>query len=625
MSYPQAPGAVELVIGASVVTSPTAVDLTFGASGPADPPKEATLNGQFVLHASVPVSYDNAAFRGVSAGLVSEHQTAQPLQQPVAGAWADALPRPSAIVARLNEAQSLQAFVGLPWLSSIAVPNCAALAWDLAAAVNVHALVPWSYPVELRAGLQAPWQLASAVGHQLTTPFQYTTRLGQQLVAPFSPAGLPASLGALAQFNDQALSAPRAFDAVWSASGVLVSSTGGPAYLPPPPALVPGDGVVVPIQFCQTLPDWAFAGNPAGGVTLIFGVDWCSGITPDAPFYILPARVYMVLHNVFATRVSDGAQVPLFGCTLAADVGSFTWQLSATGPVDLMSMLAPQAGQPVLINVSIDGANWVFIVESLRRTDSFGRSGVAISGRSATALIGAPWSAEYAYSNGSGQLAQQLAAQALDLSGVALDWGIDDWLVPAGAWSFVGTRLSAVQAIAAAAGGYVQSHRSLPTLQVRHPYPTLSGGVPGGPWNWGQGAADVELAPDAIIVSAFDRQDGPDIDGVYVSGTVAGVNALVKRTGTAGAKLASMITDPLITAAVAASQRGLSVLGTAGAKQLVTLDLPVLSGGSNPGVINVGALVQVNQTVPWRGRVRSVSVTAQMPSVRQTITLEQHL
>ena len=337
----------------------------------------------------------------------------------------------------------------------------------------------------------------------------------------------------------------------------------------------------------------------------------------------------MTTHNLIARRLPDLAEVPLYDCTLSADVGSFAWQFSASGPESLFALLAPTAGPasalPQLVQVTLDGITWVFLVESLKRDHSFGKTRVNISGRSKTALVGAPWMRDASYNNAAAANAQQLAAQALDLSGVALDWGIADWLVPANAWSFAGSRLAALQAIAEAAGGYLQSHRSAATLQVRHPYPTRPSGDNGGPWNWGIGAPDVALAADALITSAIERRDGADINAVYASGTTQGVLALIKRAGTAGEKLAALQTDALITASQAAMQRGLAVLGKAGAQFAVNLELPVLTGPGQPGVIDVGSLVQVNEATPWRGRVRSVQVNAAMPVARQTITLERHL
>lgn len=86
-----------------------------------------------------------------------------------------------------------------------------------------------------------------------------------------------------------------------------------------------------------------------------------------------------------------------------------------------------------------------------------------------------------------------------------------------------------------------------------------------------------------------------------------------------------MVTDPLITHADAARQRGLSILGAAGHKYAVSLELPVLTGAGQPGVLDVGQLVQVNAAQPWRARVRSVSAQYKFPTLRQTVTLERHL
>ena len=100
------------------------------------------------------------------------------------------------------------------------------------------------------------------------------------------------------------------------------------------------------------------------------------------------------------------------------------------------------------------------------------------------------------------------------------------------------------------------------------------------------------------------------------------IKIFVPRDSAALALGADEVADAI---ALAARQRGLSVLGAAGAKYFVRLELPVLTGLAQPGVLDVGQLVQINAAQPWRGRVRSVSVNAKRPSLRQTITLERHL
>jgi len=381
--------------------------------------------------------------------------------------------------------------------------------------------------------------------------------------------------------------------------------------------------------------DLVFMCPPISAPFFVFGATQCTPTTPAATLAILPARFYMTTHSIYAQRLPDLADVPLFEATLAADSGSFCWSLSASGPASLFELLAPQGGLPAQVRVWLDGLPWLFAIDSLSRTHQFGQTGVRVQGRSVTALVAAPYLRATTRSNATDQTARQLAEDALSGTGVALDWGIGagatangglvDWLVPAGAWSHNGTPLDAVQTIVQAAGGYVQSARNAETLLARHPYGMRTGDNPGAPWGWLTGPADVDLAIDALITESVTRKDGPDINAVYVSGTSAGVLALVKRTGSAADKLASMVADALVTHADCARQRGLSVLGAAGSKFDVAIELPVLTGAGQPGVLDVGQLVQINAAQPWRGRVRAVSVAARTPTLRQTVTIEHHL
>ncbi|MCF8156318.1 MAG: hypothetical protein K9K35_09970 [Rhodoferax sp.] len=396
-------------------------------------------------------------------------------------------------------------------------------------------------------------------------------------------------------------------------------------HTPPVPPLVP-------------LPTWSahllFQCPPNTTGALVFGLI-CGLPTGTAARAILPARFYMTAHTIHAQRLPDLADIPLYEATLSADSGSYCWSLTASGPASVFEQLSPSAGLPAQVQITLDGLPWVFAIDSIARNTAFGKTGVSVQGRSVTALIAAPYLRSEQRIEPDAKTAQQLALMALANTGIALDWGIGagalanggliDWLVPAGAYSRQGTALEAVSRIVQAAGGYLQSHRSAPTLLARHPYGQRIGDTSGAPWAWSSGAADIELAPDALITTSIRRKDGPDITGVYVSGTSAGVLAWVKRSGTAGDKLAPMLTDSLITHTDAARQAGLAILGAAGPKHAVQLALPVLTGAGQPGVLDVGQLVQINASQPWRARVRAVSVQASAPTLRQTITLERHL
>ena len=583
---------------------------------------DAVITARLNFRGAIAASYDNAVNRGVVQQLAMSFDTAAaPKAVELSTLW-----RPSQFKlvdkrAVWQAAQAAGIEVRPRWQKSQAAPVDKSTPWRHGKATAINASTQWQATQVTPLNKTAWWDVAQPVDTVAALAFDY---------ARFAPLirsalwdGFPkAANSVLAMpFDDKATAQHLNRIAPWETAKAL-GSTGGPwrfvVIQNPPPYVQPRD---THLLLCSVQPRFA-----NGVIALVLGGDPCAIAPVEAEqTAILPARVYMTVHNVFAQLLPSLANVPIFDATLSADVGSFAWSFSANGPESLFTQLARNTALPVQIKLTIDGLVWVFLVETLRRTAAFGKHGVAITGRSVTALAGDPWTRTIAFNNGSAMNAQQLAAQALDLSGVALDWGITDWLVPAGAWSHSGSRLSAVQRVAEAAGGYLQSHRSSPTLQVRHPYPLLPGGVPGGPWNWGGVAVDVTLAANAIITSGKEAKDGADIDAVYISGTNQGVIALVKRTGTAGAKLAAMQADPLITHVDAATQRGLSVLGTAGGKEHVTLELPVLTGSGQPGVIDVGKLVQVNESVPWRGRVRSVNVAYSRPNVRQTITLERHL
>lgn len=348
----------------------------------------------------------------------------------------------------------------------------------------------------------------------------------------------------------------------------------------------------------------------------------------------------MQVHNITAELLpqvgnSPGVFIDIPSVTVAADIGSFCRSFSAVGHISLFDQLAPVGGLPQRIRITLDGIAFVFVVGLVRETEAFGKRGVQFSGHSVTKLLSDPYARAGTWFNSTAQTAQQLAENVLQYTGVTLDWGVTDWLVPAGAWSHHGTPLSAVQSIAASIGGYVQSHRTEPVLQVRHPYPLLAGGLPGGPWNWYAAGVtpDVSLASEALMTIGTERRDGADLNAVDVSGSNQGVWRKVKRIGTAGEKTpGSPVVDPLITTDEAASQRGLSILGAAGAKHFIDFELPILTGIGQPGILEVGQLALVNQinhlgqTTPWRGRLRGVSASASFGGrVRQTVNVERHL
>lgn len=598
------------------------VNLVFGGAGGGDlPPPDpvvATFTVAFPAASWSGVAlYDNRNPRRAVSTASVHHQVAARALPTTAAPWGLSARQLSEHAASWGTAEQAANETATPWAPSARVLHQVGNAWGLGDARGADLQAPHQRAASVKAQALAPWQLAdhahatAGLAHQVARSLIAQALAAHQVatarhVTLQAPAGVGTARG-----SDLLV--------LWEVAGRVAP---GREVWPPvdPGAITPR---VPDPHLVFACPPWL-----GGGVHLVFGHVCGLPTGPKAPIYILPARFYMSVHSLVAHRLPDLTEIPIYDLSLSADAGSFGWTFSASAPVGAFDALAPSSGLPAQVRFTLDGLQFVFAVDSLQRTEEFGRRSVRFAGRSVTALLARPYARETTRGNASAAAtAQQLAEQALDLTGVTLDWGLTDWLVPAGAWSHSGTPLAAVQAIVEAAGGYLQSHRSAATLLARHPYPELAGGIVGGPWNWSAPGVvpDVELAPDAIITSAIERRDGADINGVYVSGTTQGVLALVKRAATAADKLASLITDPLITAQEAALQRGLATLGAAGPKHLVSISLPVLTGPSQPGVLDVGQLVQVNTTTPWRGRVRRVNVDARMPSVRQSVQIERHL
>jgi hypothetical protein len=481
----------------------------------------------------------------------------------------------------------------VPWSGITgAAAGAARLPWGAAEGRAVYPVVPWRRPHQWDVAVRAPWQRATGLHTQVVVPWR-RAQTGQHSAR--TPWG-------------RATEIRRAVRALWGAARLLIAPN---TYTPPPVlyGITPPERGRVHLHFCVS--DWS--------TDLVLGREACVRRGRLFLGAIESRRTYMQVHSLSAVRLPDLTPVPLTGFSLQADRDNFGWTLTAEGPTDILTLLLPSGGIPARLRVTLDGLAWEFIVEGLRRNRSHGRTSASATGRSASALLGDPYSAPRAYLNAVPMTAQQLVEDVLQYTDVSLDWRIDDWLVPAGAWSTTSSPLVAARQIAEAAGGVLQSPRTGESLIVTARYPIL-------PWDWATEAPDVTLALDPITVEGYERTDRPAYDGVFVSGQAQGVLAQVKRTGSGPSTYMPLVTDPLITHLDAARQRGASLLATAGPQARMTLTLPVLTGSGEPGVIDPGTLLLCNDPAgAWRGLVTAVSVQASLETVRQTITVERHL
>lgn len=359
---------------------------------------------------------------------------------------------------------------------------------------------------------------------------------------------------------------------------------------------------------------------------LLFACDYTEDPEQPGALIVVPTRdVYMTLNAVTLKRLSDNLILPAQGIELSIDADSYTWGWSASfaGAEEVAlveTALAPDTGDPVEVELSINGQAIRLLTDPISRERRFARKTLRVPGRGLAAELDAPSAPQMVFSQASDRTAAQLAEEALQVNGVGIGWGVDwqltDWYVPGGNWSHQGTHISAVMEIAAAAGGYVQPHMTSRTLRILPRYPAA-------PWDWPDMEPDIELPVAPVTVEGIEWVRMPAYNRVYVFQEGGSVRGRVTRAGTDGATEAPQIAHPLITAGDAVLQAGTAALSNTGKQAMVSLRLPVLE---ETGLILPGKLVRyVDGSKTRLGLVRSTSVSWERPVLRQTIKLETHI
>ena len=497
--------------------------------------------------------------------------------------------------------QAIRPALKLPWGEAAPLAAAAAVAHEELLRHNRPALVlPCSDGAPLPADASDRWiDLFRTRRPALNILWAEARRAGQTLTPAFG-AGRPIRRDTVIPWQEARRPPP-------GVSVVIVIPPGGhvPCYHP-----IPGEPVILRFKDLQ----------PAS-LDLLFR---CPNWVPPGPggTVVIPIlRSYIVHNDILLKRTDNNLVLPALALSLAIDADSWCWGWSASLPAAHLDNVLPANGQaPVEFEAVINGVHWLLLGERVRRDRRFGSARIALSGRGIAAELGAPYAPAVSRTNTGDLNAQQIMDAALQINGVgigcALNWGLVDWLVPAGVWNHTGSHIEAVARVAEAGGGYIQASRAAKTLNILPRYPVL-------PWDWESSVVPDFSLPSAVTTTeGVEWQDNPDWNAVYVSGEQAGILAQVLRQGTAGDLAAPMIVDPLNTHADAARQRGTAVLGASGRILRQTLETPILP---NVGIYPVGSFVEfVDGATTRLGMVRGVSVNANLPVVRQTIEVECH-
>ena len=343
------------------------------------------------------------------------------------------------------------------------------------------------------------------------------------------------------------------------------------------------------------------------------------GPQPGEIIVVPVRRTYIVINSITLHRVDTGAELQAHSFSMSLDYQSWTWAWNASLHSDAAPHLGrDSAGDPPELAVFVNGVEFRLRLERKTRDRRFSPTRWAVSGRGKASVLGSDDAPRQSFRNTADRTAQQLMADVLTVNGVpmgwTIDWGLDDWLVPAGAWALQGNYIDAINDIAGAAGGYVQPHNTAATLRVLPRYP-----LP--PWEWGSVTSYVQIPDDAAEVEGTDYIDKPAYNRVFVGGIGAGVFGPFTRAGTAGNVIAPQVNHALITHPDAHRQRGIAELSDTGKQERITLNMQVLP---ETGVIVPGKFIRYLGDTPVMGIVRSTSIDWSRPRLRQTLEVETH-
>lgn len=339
-------------------------------------------------------------------------------------------------------------------------------------------------------------------------------------------------------------------------------------------------------------------------------------------------------NSVLVVRLPDLAPIEVDSVSISGDAnaGMWTFDLNLCNPAQL-PLLKPTVEGPRQIQITLNGYVWTALVESYsqrRQVDNNGapQGGVAISGRSRTALLASPYAPLRSKVLGEARNMAQLVDEELADTTFTATYATVDWEVPAGAWYYDSTApLDAIARLAEASGGVMQSHPSEMAVIVRPRYPTS-------PWDWHTTEPDATIQDDIILADSLQVRSAPLYDAVVVTGEIQGkgVTATIKRAGEAGTLFAQQASSPLINTTPAATERGRNILSDRGEQAAIEQTLPLFPAPLAPGETGLVLpldLVEVQEAGGmWHGLCTALRIDARVDSsatvIEQTITLERH-
>lgn len=366
-------------------------------------------------------------------------------------------------------------------------------------------------------------------------------------------------------------------------------------------------------------------------------------VYPDynGPVIVIPEPIepelkdtYMIANTVSVCVLPDCTPIDVTSISIDLDIDSHSWSFSGSlfGATSLQQVMPNALGQKT-IKVTINGHEWLFVIESYSSAGKFPAERYTIKGASRTQLLAEPYAPKRSAVNAVSINARQAAEDQLLNTGFTIHWdSINenpvDWNIPAGALTYQDqTAMQVISRIAESIGAVVRPAAAGDELTV---LPRYRDAV----WYWSGTIVD-RIVPHQIVTDiGGEWSPQPEWNSCYVSGTTQGVAVDVRRAGTAGDKPAADVYDDLITTTDAARARGIAEICKGGNQEIVSMAMPLFPPEKAPGLVLPAMLceVQPHNGTNWRGLCLAVGIQASgtgasgtgASMVKQTIRLERH-
>lgn len=326
-------------------------------------------------------------------------------------------------------------------------------------------------------------------------------------------------------------------------------------------------------------------------------------------------RSYIMQPQLRCYRVSDNQEVNIISANWSISRSQWgatiSMQCGSKGDKDLLFTGGPQEFKLV-----INGYEFYGLAERASLAASFGSTVWTIAGRSSVATLAPPHAVPRSYSNAIAKGIAALATDELTGTGWSLDYGPTQFNVPAGAFSYVNkSPIEALAQLAQAVGAMIYPDGATKTLRIRPLWPVS-------PWAMASATPAIAVHDNVILSYNSEPSISPLYNKVFVRGEQQGVFGGVRRTGTAGDKVAPDIVDALITDVIAARQRGTAELADSGNKDMISLTMPIMD--LLPPCLPGQILGVTWQTETFKALVDSIAITAQRSQNGQ-LTVRQNV